>query len=81
MSHELSITVEADGKYFLIPTVVNGKKLKPEEAAREFQQRRIKPLMGPFTSKEEAKKAAERRSDKGTGLMEEPMKDQWWMGQ
>lgn len=60
MSHELSITVEADGKFFLIPSIVNGVQLSPKEAFAHAM--RTKKFLGIFDSKEEANEFAGLRS-------------------
>lgn len=62
--HEESITIEMDGAFVNLPTVVNGKKVSDKEAARLFRERKLKPL-GDVTYKtlQEAVDAAKKRSD------------------
>lgn len=69
ISTEKSIGIEMDGKYYVIPTIVNGKSLTPEAAIAAFEQGTNKPL-GEFKSEDEATAFAEDRSralDKATG--------------
>ena len=63
MSHELSMTVEDKLLFFNIPTVVKGKKMPVDEVIRLFRADKLKPLGGPFKTKEEAVQAAKRRSE------------------
>jgi len=60
MAHEKSITVEIEGDYFNIPTVVNGKQMTDREAVDYHSQN--KSLGRAYNSQEDAVKDAERRS-------------------
>lgn len=60
MSHERTITIEADGKFYVIPSVRGGKQLSPKaawDAARNTQS-----WFGVFKSEREANDYAKRRS-------------------
>ena len=61
MSHELSASVEMDGKHYLFPTVKDGKRLSMEEVVRLFRRGQLKPF-GIFDSAEEATAASKKRS-------------------
>lgn len=61
VSTEKTITIEADGKHYVIPTIINGKSFTPEAAANLFMARKIQPL-GAFESAPEAQAFAEQRS-------------------
>lgn len=61
ISTERTITVEVDGKYYLIPTIVNGKILDPKKAISLFNLGSNKPV-GVFNSSNEAHSAAIQRS-------------------
>lgn len=62
-STERTIGIEADGKHYLIPTIVNGVELSEEDAIRAFQEGRNKPV-GTFNSREESDAAAPLRSNR-----------------
>lgn len=63
MAHELSITVEIDGEFINLPTVVAGKKITTDEAVRRFRDGKQKPLGGrTFKTLEAAVRAAKKRS-------------------
>lgn len=63
MSHEKSITIEADGKFYNIPTVIRGEEVSTDEAVKRFRKGRLKPLGGKsFSSEKEAVEAAKERS-------------------
>lgn len=62
MSHEQSITIEMDGKHYILPTVYQGKKVTDDEAVGLFRQGKIKEL-GVFNSQREADAAAKKRSE------------------
>lgn len=61
ISTEKTITVEADGKHYVIPTIIDGKSYTPEAASKAFRDKQIKPI-GVFNTPEEAKAFAEQRS-------------------
>lgn len=61
ISTEKTITVEADGKHYVIPTIINGQSYTPEAAASAFMARKIQPL-GAFATAQEAQTYAESRS-------------------
>jgi len=64
--HERSITIEIDGSYYNIPTVINGQQLGTKEATDHAL--RNKRIGTPYKTKDEAVKAAGDRSktfDKG----------------
>ena len=61
MSHEKTITVEIDGQHIILPTVVDGKDVTPDESVNMFRRGRINPL-GVYPTQEEADKAARKRS-------------------
>ena len=52
-----TVTIERGGKYYLIPTLVGGKQLSPDDALMEAMVGRNNPV-GEFNSKEEANVAA-----------------------
>ena len=59
--HEKSIGIGVEGRHFNIPTVVNGKQLKDEEAIKEFRAGRLRPL-GQYSTQVEADREAGKRS-------------------
>lgn len=61
-STESTITVERDGRYYLVPSIVGGKRLSDEEAALAWYDGK-NPEVGGFRSAEEAGTAAKRRSE------------------
>lgn len=61
VSSERTITVEADGKHHLIPTIVGGKQLGQEEAIALWEQGKNPPV-GVFDSAESAEVGAKARS-------------------
>jgi hypothetical protein len=65
MSHENTITIEADGQHYVIPTVVDGQQVNDAEAVRQFQEGKIKPF-GTFKDRKEANDYARNRSDRVT---------------
>ncbi len=69
-STERTITIEADGKHLLIPTIVGGKQLSPEAAIAAWEAGTNKPV-GIFNSSEEADAAAVARS-KRIGALRSP---------
>lgn len=58
---ELPITVEMDGKYYLIPQVVNGVKVSRESAIRQFDIGN-NPALGVFNTADEAAKELKART-------------------
>ena len=63
MSHERSITVQADGRWVNLKTVFNKKQLSGEQVMKMFREGRLKPLGGKtFGSMREAVNAAKKRS-------------------
>jgi hypothetical protein len=60
MSHEQTITFDMDGKFFNVPTVVDGKKVSGKKAI-DFAIKNKKLGRG-FTSLQNAEKAAKARS-------------------
>ena len=66
MSHENTITIEIDGKFFNIPTVVDGVQLSQVEAANRFDPRSSLHF-GQFKNVEGALFSAGRRSELGHG--------------
>ena len=61
VSTEKTITVKFDKFFFNIPTIVNGKQLKEDEAVKIALKNKLKGLKR-FASQEEAVKAAKKRS-------------------
>lgn len=59
--HEKSIGIEVGGRYFNIPTVVNGQELSPEDAVKFFMHGTLRPL-GMYSTQVEADRAAAKRS-------------------
>jgi len=63
-SSELSITIDADGRWFNIPSMVNGKQVSQEEAIESARSWAKKGWIHPnFATQEEAVAAAGARSD------------------
>ncbi|MCA0276236.1 MAG: hypothetical protein LCH86_09540 [Proteobacteria bacterium] len=62
-STERTIGIEMDGRFFNIPTIVNGKQLSEDDAIATFQ-RGDNPAVGEFGSQEEADRAASARSER-----------------
>jgi len=60
-STERTITVEAGGKHYLIPSIVGGKQRTPQEAIALWQAGQNKPV-GVYNSDAEAERAAVERS-------------------
>ncbi len=61
ISTERTMTIESDGKFILIPTIVNGKQLSQQDAIKEWKAGNNKPV-GVFKTNEEAEKYATERS-------------------
>lgn len=57
ISTERSITIEEDGEYINIPTVIKGKIVSDEEAIKHYHQ--TDEHLGKYLTKKEALKAAE----------------------
>jgi hypothetical protein len=60
-STERTITVEADGRHYLIPTIVDGKARPPDEAV-ELWKKGTNKAVGDFATAAEAETAAKARS-------------------
>ena len=60
-STERTITIEADGRQYLIPTIVGGRQRTEEEAIQLWQSGQ-NPEVGVFNSPAEAEQAAQARS-------------------
>ncbi len=60
-SSERTATIEQDGVYYNIPTLINGEQLTLEEAKRKFVERETKAT-GAYRTQEEAVRAARKRS-------------------
>lgn len=63
VSSELTIGVEAGGKHYLIPTIINGKQVAPDEAIRQWQAGTNNPV-GIYDSQEEADNGAKGRTER-----------------
>jgi len=61
ISTEKTITIEADGRHYVIPTIINGQSYTPEAAINAFMTKKNKPI-AVFDSADEAKAFAEQRS-------------------
>ena len=69
ISTEETITIEVDGKFYNIPTIVNGVRVPEHAAELLFRAGQNKPV-GEFKSLDEALKAAKERSNwLGSGLL------------
>lgn len=60
-STEKTITIESDGKHYLIPTIVNGQRLSNDQAIQSWRTGSNQPV-GVFNSNDEAEKYAVARS-------------------
>jgi hypothetical protein len=60
-STERTITIEADGKHYLIPTIVGGQQLSPDAAIKQWRSGANKAV-GVYGSATEAERAAIARS-------------------
>jgi hypothetical protein len=60
-STERTITIEVDGRHYVIPTIVGGKQLEEEQAVQLFKQGVNKPV-GVFDNADEAEAYAQQRS-------------------
>lgn len=61
-STERTITVEADGKYYVIPTIVGGRQLSEDDAIQAWQRGENQAVREPFDSLEQAEAYARFRS-------------------
>lgn len=61
ISTEETITIEVDGKFFNIPTIVNGTRRSDDDATRLWREG-VNKAVGVFDSQEDATTAAEQRS-------------------
>jgi hypothetical protein len=61
-STERTITIEMNGKYYLLPTIVNGQQLTPDQAVMAAMAGKNNPV-GEFNSQMEADIAARLRSN------------------
>jgi hypothetical protein len=66
-SSEQTITVEQDGKHYIVPTIYNGKKVSDEEAIQGGQN------VGVYDSAEEAERVAKERSASFTASRQDEM--------
>jgi hypothetical protein len=62
-STERTITIEADGKHYVLPTIVGGRELSEDDAVRLFRQGVNEPV-GVFKTAEAANRYARERSKK-----------------
>lgn len=64
MSHEKSITIEVDGRFVNIPTVIEGHEVSKKRAIDAFMNKKIKSLGNrSFKTLDEAIRAAKHRSE------------------
>ncbi len=64
MSHEVSVTIQVDGKWINLASVVGGKTIGEREAVRRFRAGEQKSLGGrTFSTEAGAVAAAKRRSN------------------
>jgi hypothetical protein len=59
-STERTITIEADGKHLVIPTIIDGKQLSDDAAIKAWREGKNKPV-GTFTTAKEANAYAQQR--------------------
>jgi hypothetical protein len=62
-STESTITVEADGRHYVLPTIVGGKRLSSDDATKAWSEGR-NPHVGVFATNDEAEKWATERSNR-----------------
>ncbi len=62
-STEETATFEVNGEFINIPTIVDGKRLTPDQAYAAYEDGSNKPVQWGFKSEAEAVAAAKRRSD------------------
>lgn len=60
MSTESTITIEEDGRYINLPTVIGGQRYSEDDAISLFHQGR-NPAVGIYSSEERADRQAEMR--------------------
>jgi hypothetical protein len=70
--HERTITIEMDGRHYLIPTVVNGRQYSSTDASALFKAGKSKHF-GVFNSGAEADAAGKARSNKPEGVIDKEM--------
>lgn len=75
VSTERTITIEADGKHYVIPTIVNGKVLDEETAIQLFQKGQNPPV-GVFATAQEADSFARNRSDEIGNALQQNQNDE-----
>jgi hypothetical protein len=61
MSHEKSITVGIEGRWFNLPTVYDGVEHDPGVAVEHFRRGKLRPL-GQYSTEEDALREAVSRS-------------------
>jgi len=61
-STERTITVERDGRWFNVPTIIDGERHDEREISQRFEDGEDLPTVGEFASLEEAEQAAQSRS-------------------
>lgn len=59
--HEQSIGIDVGGRFFNLPTVVNGQQISPDQAVQLFRQGKLRPL-GQYSTQVEADREAAKRS-------------------
>lgn len=62
ISTERTMTIEADGKFYNVPTIVGGKAYSMPEAEQLMRAGKNPPVSGPFDSEDAAIASAKRRS-------------------
>ena len=62
VSTEKTITVEADGKHYLIPTIIGGKEVSQDEAVKQWNAGK-NTAVGVYDTAEQAETAAQQRSN------------------
>jgi hypothetical protein len=73
ISTERTITLEADGRHYLVPTIVNGKQVAESEAIKLWEQGKNKAV-ADFSSAEEAERGARARTESlGRALQPRPI--------
>lgn len=71
VSTERTIGIEADGKHYLIPTIINGKQVSPDEAIKQWRAGTNKPV-GVYGSQQEADTQAKARTERLSREMQPP---------
>lgn len=72
-SSERTITIEMDGKHYVIPTIVGGRQLSEDAAVKAFQEGKSRAV-GVYGSEKEADKAAKNRSMAGGVISRDKLK-------